>query len=719
VLRPEMSQYQRNFFITVSGHGHDEDALQAAEIIEEDMKSFTPKSRLASTALPYALAQGFTHYASVRGGPWTRLGSGKRGAPSDNQNAAKRHVPHDPMEELATALQNSVSCSSAVSSVEQLSKEEEQRIIDQCLELLEGCDPEDATYSVAVDEFEECEGAGMDADVDMDGSLEHEALGDCLVPYGAGAEVDFPAYVSDDELLRNSIVRPRGKRKWHLNFWRPQFLYYVGRLHGHVRRWAVDVFKKLGYASTRLPLFLSYVYFLGECLTRQTGVFAVSPVVKTWWQSGSNRLTDAEESYMHCCQPAMDSRQRTRVPKLLDLLERLQKNAGVTEKSSAGFHRLITAWLCLVMVAYYIGRPEFITEVLFDIHPLERCNVEEVIVRWVKGGLEQEHYGFVPYMTAFLKYYVLTRSAAKVWFNFLDGMRLCDNDAPVLASDSRMWDSLVHVLPAWFLCAGEAATKLLALHVSMSQSKGDIDQATRELMLSLLKFPLMGRPRRPHADLFLDSVHCYWSKFPFNVCTAWLFKVGPNVADPAMHVALHYSFIGPAPRFMHAELMGNVKSSMYKDMVLHLLQELQQHVKMQFRVDHWLYSLQVNPCDFCHFAGALHQIKHKEIHDFSFHARGTGMSAIRQQLLTTLKLENSQIRINLFLLAPLEDGMRHFADKWEQLTVSQRVWLCRCIDPSQQQDLKKLKKIIAGVKNDQLVWLRSATGARLARLRGV
>ena len=74
--------------------------------------------------------------------------------------------------------------------------------------------------------------------------------------------------------------------------------------------------------------------------------------------------------------------------------------------------------------------------------------------------------------------------------------------------------------------------------------------------------------------------------------------------------------------------------------------------------------------------------------------------------------------MNLFLLAPLEDGMRHFADKWEELTMSQRVWMCHCIDPSLGQDLKKIKKIIAGVRNDRLVWLRSATGARLARTRG-
>ncbi len=253
----------------------------------------------------------------------------------------------------------------------------------------------------------------------------------------------------------------------------------------------------------------------------------------------------------------------------------------------------------------------------------------------------------------------------------------------------------------------------------MRLSTEDVELATKEFMSSLLHFPLMGRPRRPHDELFTESLHCYWAKFPFNVCTAWLFKVGQHVADAALHVVLRYTFIGPAPRFMHAELLGDVKSVMHRGMVLRLLQELQQHVKMQFQIDHWIYALQVNPCDFCHFAGAMHRIQHRDTHDFRFHSRGKGMTAIRQQLLTTLKLENSQIRVNLFLLAPLENGMRHFADKWEELTMSQRVWMCRCIDPSLGQDLKKLKKIIAGVRNDRLAWLRSATGARLARLRGV
>lgn len=165
-----------------------------------------------------------------------------------------RHVARDPLEELAKALTDAISSSSAASSAKGLSTEEEQRIIDECLEILESCDPDDSRYTVAADDLEECEGAGLDADVDLDGSLEDDAIGDAVVPCVAGLEEDLPAYASEEELRRNRLVKPRCKRPAHLNFRRPQFIYYAGRLHGHVRRWASDVFKKMGYARNRLPL---------------------------------------------------------------------------------------------------------------------------------------------------------------------------------------------------------------------------------------------------------------------------------------------------------------------------------------------------------------------------------------------------------------------------------------------------------------------------------
>ena len=66
-----------------------------------------------------------------------------------------------------------------------------------------------------------------------------------------------------------------------------------------------------------------------------------------------------------------------------------------------------------------------------------------------------------------------------------------------------------------------------------------------------------------------------------------------------------YTFIGPAPRYLFAGLLGNAASTKCQRPVLGVLRNSQREVAQKFGVRHWLYNLQICPCDFCHFALAV------------------------------------------------------------------------------------------------------------------
>ena len=123
-------------------------------------------------------------------------------------------------------------------------------------------------------------------------------------------------------------------------------------------------------------------------------------------------------------------------------------------------------------------------------------------------------------------------------------------------------------------------------------------------MASLLAFALLGRPAAAsNADLpFEDKVQCYWAKFPASVSLCALHEDPHCSTIVVEELAKKYTFVGPAPRYLTAELLGGVGKRSLQVRSFTVLRGLRDAVEEKFKVQHWLYSLQVNPCDFCHFS---------------------------------------------------------------------------------------------------------------------
>jgi hypothetical protein len=229
-----------------------------------------------------------------------------------------------------------------------------------------------------------------------------------------------------------------------------------------------------------------------------------------------------------------------------------------------------------------------------------------------------------------------------------------------------------------------------------------------------LDFPLLGRPRRSQTDSFATTVQCYWAKFPFNTVISLRLHIATDYTEALEYIAQRYTFVGPAPRYLYSTLMGNVKSSLFQGLSLSALRTVQSAVFEKFGIRHHLYTLQKNPCDLCHFAGAVYG--KKDDADFRLHVRGGGESKSRHQWLMHMALENRMIRISLSFLAPLSGGMRHFADKWADLTTAQKVFLARAFDISEGLDFQKLKQQMRAIKNSRFAWMHDRADVRLVRV---
>jgi hypothetical protein len=164
------------------------------------------------------------------------------------------------------------------------------------------------------------------------------------------------------------------------------------------------------------------MYFLGEVLIRQTGPWAVTPDILTWWRSGANAMSGAEVVYMNTCQPAMDSSQRSRSPKFVDLYGYLRREAGFEgpADSSEKHFRILVVWLHLTQIGYFIGRIEFVCEVLLEPAPCERSAVKAALISYIQGV--SDSYCFA--LTDRLQFFALTRSSLSHYFNSSDGQRM-------------------------------------------------------------------------------------------------------------------------------------------------------------------------------------------------------------------------------------------------------------------------------------------------------
>ena len=216
-----------------------------------------------------------------------------------------------------------------------------------------------------------------------------------------------------------------------------------------------------------------------------------------------------------------------------------------------------------------------------------------------------------------LRLYGLTRQSLRRCINQCDGTRLSAKDVALVSIFSRLYDSLCHYsgTGSWEECAAAVAPKFIALRCLLESSEvvahRDVRRATRQLMESILAFPLLGRPKSLAASScgFLDQIQCYWAKFPFSCCQLVLRDIvtrrsRASSSDLIAQVDHNYTFIGPAPRYLYSALMGDPESVVLHRQVLSDLCIIRNHFAESLGVDHTLYAVQINPCDWQHFIRA-------------------------------------------------------------------------------------------------------------------
>ena len=558
-------------------------------------------------------------------------------------------------------------------------------------------EPRDTTAELEIVQLCEEEACGVDVLLETD--------------HGFG----LPHEIHEIDFLQPS--KKQRKARTLLDFTQDKFLILGQRLQGSVRDWATRVAEVLRVKECRLELFYAWMYFLGETLVRQTGVWEVNSDIIRWWRGGSEHMSDQEIVYMETCQPAMDSSQRRRGPKLCALYTEMQTWCDLQLPEQR--LRLLVVWIHFVQIGYFMGRVEFLHEVLLDPADVERSRVKAAVVAYLDGSSET----YVPQLLDRLKFYALTRTSLSHYFNSSDGQRMCWHKAeecPKYASCSRCFDSLIHVHTLetdwnWFSCARHTAEAMRSLWRAVSSGE-PCDELTRALMFSFLRFPLMGRPRLARDDRrdFAADIHCYWAKFPFNVCLQLLLRELPSQRDATECLLAQYSFIGPAPRYLLATLKGDVGDKLLYKSTLEALQKLQSLVQQAFGVSHAMYSLQINPCDLCHFVTLMRPDKPDRVVEPAGFARAGSISSSRLSLLNSALIESKLIKANLQIFAPLSRvGMQHFSERWFTYDVFQRAWLARFMEVTFSSDLKKAKDVIRMIGGKHLSWELAPEGFKL------
>ena len=533
------------------------------------------------------------------------------------------------------------------------------------------------------------------------------------------------AMVSQDHMRLLKKPRASGRA---LNFMQPKFIVLGGRLHGDVRVWASKLANSLGVCRTRLSLFYAWIYFLGECLIRQTSAWTCEQTVVNWWRSGAKKLREREEKYMVTCQPALDSSQRSRIPAVLKLYDDLLEIAGVRFVDD----RLLHVWVHLMQIGYCIGRIEFVYEVLLHPHPLERSLVLEAIKGYISGQTDS----YLPALLDRLIFYAQTRSSVRRWYNTSDGKHMCWQDSQecvAYAYNCRAFDALIHVHTIadalnWFHCSREVSKRYSFLRSHLQDLPCDgmalpefawtqLDELVCSLMYGLLRFPLMGRPSASH-EVFESAIQCYWGKFPLNSLFSLLCKQVGTKEFVVSDILKRYTFIGSAPRYLCAELLGDINERRYYRRSLEFLRQVRDAVENKFRVSHTVYTIQISPCDLSHFSTLIRPDDDESRDGFKtdpcFFARAGNLSVQRVQLLNEASLEERIIRSSLKVFAPLEEsGLQHFRERWTQLSLPERVWLARFTDVADSDNLRKVKGNLRKVRNRQLKWTAGDTGAKL------
>lgn len=121
-----------------------------------------------------------------------------------------------------------------------------------------------------------------------------------------------------------------------------------------------------------------------------------------WWRKSVKCLRPLESAHMETCQPAVDSLHRRRVPAAIELWGRLANLCKLVGDDAQ--LRLLTVWLRLVMIAYYVGNFKFLN-VLPDPNPVERSQVKGALIEYIQGLREN----YLPELKDRLKFYALVQ----------------------------------------------------------------------------------------------------------------------------------------------------------------------------------------------------------------------------------------------------------------------------------------------------------------------
>ena len=265
----------------------------------------------------------------------------------------------------------------------------------------------------------------------------------------------------------------------------------------------------------------------------------------------------------------MDASQRSRCPSVLELFDKLQSLTRVDDRDE----RLWTVWFHLLQIAYFIGNVEFVNRFLLDPDPIERCMFKEALVAYVKRTKNS----YLPELADRLKFIALTRSSISCSMETKDGQRMTWNpstECHQYANRCRAFDALVHVHLLeddrnWLECSGKTAKAFLDLRdviLHGQQEKEVRDKRVRSFMVMLARYPLMGRPTEARSDRvdFTAICQCYWAKFPLSCAFKMLQRlVPPSALSTLNDIANRYTFLGPAPKYLLAEVRGDVKQATF------------------------------------------------------------------------------------------------------------------------------------------------------------
>ena len=131
-------------------------------------------------------------------------------------------------------------------------------------------------------------------------------------------------------------------------------------------------------------------------------------------------------------------------------------------------------------------------------------------------------------------------------------------------------------------------------------------EATPVYTRSLLLLQLLGRPTAAVQEEFPRAIQCYWSKFCFSHSLLLAETLRPQHLQQIRDIASHLTFVGPAPRYLVAELLGDGDNKAKQAESWQFLAKLNEALKGRLGVAHWLYTLQVVPCTM-HRAGCILQ----------------------------------------------------------------------------------------------------------------